>query len=62
MEAGPGPCTTGVSDPRPWSSRKEQTGPREHARKVGRGQDSGRSGPHGTGGQAGGGLGVPRVQ
>lgn len=61
-EAGPGPCTAGVSDPRPWSSRKERTGPQEHPRKVGRGQDSGRNGPHGAGGQGQGGLSVPLVQ
>lgn len=37
-ETWPGPCTAGVSDPRPWSSRQEETGPREHPRKVGRGR------------------------
>ena len=61
-EAWSGPCTTGVSDPRPWSSRQEQMGPQEHPRKVGRGAGLGRSGPHGTGGQGGGGLGLPLVQ
>lgn len=61
-EAWSGPCTTGVSDPRPWSSRQEQMGPQEHPRKVGRGAGLGRSGPHGTGRQGGGGLGLPLVQ